>query len=111
VLILPIEKTIEKFVSKIKKTYDIDISEIAQIFLKAVPLRDLNDLNSIKDEVRSGNILVVNVSSFARKNLGNMKRTVIDLTNFAESIGGDIARLGEERIVITPAYVRIWRGK
>jgi hypothetical protein len=28
---------------------------------------------------------------------------------FAESIGGDIARLGEERIVICPANVKIWR--
>ena len=28
----------------------------------------------------------------------------------ATSIGGDIARLGEERIVITPPGVRIWRG-
>jgi len=28
-----------------------------------------------------------------------------------ESIGGDIARLGEERVVVCPSNVRIWREK
>jgi SepF-like predicted cell division protein (DUF552 family) len=30
---------------------------------------------------------------------------------FTQSVGGDIARLGEERVVITPAFIRIWREK
>jgi SepF-like predicted cell division protein (DUF552 family) len=40
-----------------------------------------------------------------------MKQVVIELSEFAESVGGDIARLGKERVIITPAFVRIWRGK
>ncbi len=30
---------------------------------------------------------------------------------FTLAFGGDIARLGEERIVITPPGVKIWRGE
>jgi uncharacterized protein len=40
----------------------------------------------------------------------DLKTVVEQLYEFATSIGGDIARLGEERIVITPPGVRIWRG-
>ncbi|TLY10071.1 MAG: DUF552 domain-containing protein, partial [Thaumarchaeota archaeon] len=32
------------------------------------------------------------------------------LYEFATAIGGDIARLGDERVVITPPGVKIWRG-
>jgi SepF-like predicted cell division protein (DUF552 family) len=35
---------------------------------------------------------------------------VEDLYEFSVSAGGDIARLGEERIVITPPGIKIWRG-
>ena len=108
---MPIERTIERIVSKIKKTYDVDISDIERVFLKAIPLHDLDDLRLIRDEVRSGNIMVVNVSPFAGKNIDKMKQVIIELSEFAESVGGDIARLGKERVVITPAFIWIWRGK
>jgi uncharacterized protein len=35
---------------------------------------------------------------------------VEQLYEFATSVGGDIARLGDERVVITPPGVKIWRG-
>jgi len=33
-----------------------------------------------------------------------------ELYDFVISLGGDIARLGEERVVLTPPGVRVWRG-
>jgi hypothetical protein len=79
--------------------------------LKALPLRDLSDLDEIKREVRSGNIVIIRVNTLARKSIEDVKRAVNELCEFAESIGGDIARLGEERVVLTPSTVRIWRQK
>jgi SepF-like predicted cell division protein (DUF552 family) len=40
-----------------------------------------------------------------------VKTAVNDLFAFAEQIQGDIARLGEERVVICPKPIRIWREK
>jgi SepF-like predicted cell division protein (DUF552 family) len=80
-------------------------------YLKAMPLRDLADLESIKNEVKNGNILILRITPLASKNIEDVKRAVNELYEFAESIGGDIARLGEERIVICPQNVRIWREK
>ena len=86
-------------------------SSSGKTYLKAMPLRDLADLDAVKDEVTSGNIVILRITSLADKNIEDVKRAVNELCEFAESIGGDIARLGEERVVICPPDVRIWREK
>jgi len=80
-------------------------------YLKALPLRDLADLDNVKTEVKSGNILILRITPLASKSIDDVKRAVNELCEFAESIGGDIARLGEERVVVCPQNVRIWREK
>ncbi|MDH7606795.1 MAG: cell division protein SepF [Candidatus Bathyarchaeota archaeon] len=80
-------------------------------FLKAMPLRDLSDLDAVKNEVRSGNILILRITPLANKSIEDVKRAVNELCEFVESVGGDIARLGEERVVVCPPNVKIWREK
>lgn len=80
-------------------------------YLKAMPLRDLSDLDSVKTEVKSGNILILRITPLANKSVDDVKHAVNELCEFAESIGGDIARLGEERVVVCPPSVKIWREK
>ena len=76
-----------------------------------IPLRDLSDVETVKNEVKNGNILILRVTPLASKNIEDVKQAVNELYEFAESIDGDIARLGEERIVVCPANIRIWREK
>ncbi len=83
----------------------------SKTYLKAIPLRDLADLDNIKNEVKSGNILILRITPLASKSIEDVKRAVNELCEFAESINGDIARLGEERVVVCPQNVRIWREK
>ena len=80
-------------------------------YLKAMPLRELSDLEGIKNEVQNGNIIILRVTPLASKNIEDVKSAVNELYQFAESIGGDIARLGEERVVLCPKTIRIWREK
>lgn len=82
-----------------------------KVYLKAMPLRDLAGLESIKTEVKSGNILILRITPLANKSIDDVKRAVNELCEFSESIGGDIARLGEERVVICPPSVKVWREK
>ncbi len=79
------------------------------VFVKALPLQELDDVDTIKDEIQTGNILIVRITPLARKSVDETKLAITELTDHVKSIGGDIARLGEERIVITPPGVRIWR--
>jgi SepF-like predicted cell division protein (DUF552 family) len=82
-----------------------------KVYLKALPLRALEDVSMIKEEVKSGNILILKVSPLARKSIEDVKQAVSELLEFTQLVGGDIARLGEERVVITPSFIRIWREK
>jgi hypothetical protein len=84
---------------------------LVKTYLKALPLRDLSELETVKSEVNSGNILILRITPLANKNIEDVKRAVNELCEFVESINGDIARLGEERVVICPSNVRIWREK
>jgi len=80
-------------------------------YLKALPLRNLDDVEVIKRELKSGNILILRVTPLARKSVEDVKKAVNELYEFTKSIGGDIARLGEERVVIVPSFITIWRRK
>jgi SepF-like predicted cell division protein (DUF552 family) len=80
-------------------------------YLKALPLRTLNDVKVIKHELKSGNILILRVTPLAKKSVEDVKKAVNELYEFTKSIGGDIARLGEERVVMVPSFVKIWREK
>jgi SepF-like predicted cell division protein (DUF552 family) len=92
-------------------TPSIDKEVLCKTYLKALPLRELSDLQEIKIEVSNGNVLIIRITPLASKSIEHVKRAVNELYEFAESIGGDIARLGEERVVICPQNIRIWRDK
>jgi len=109
---------IGKVMTKIKKTEKAEaeaqaaqVSPPSKVYLKALPLRDLEDLDMVKREVKEGNILILKVSPLAKKSIDDVKKAVSQLLEFTQLVGGDIARLGEERVVITPSFVTIWREK
>ncbi|MCP8303971.1 MAG: cell division protein SepF [archaeon] len=78
--------------------------------MKALPLKSLEELPKIKSDVNRKMIIILKITPLAQKDVEELKRAVEELYEFSVSIGGDIARLGEERIVITPPGVKIWRG-
>ena len=83
----------------------------SKTYLKAMPLRELSDVEKVKSEVKNGNIVILRVTPLAGKSIEDVKKAVNELYQFSESAGGDIARLGEERVVICPKTIRIWREK
>lgn len=80
------------------------------VYLKALTLRDISDITAIKEDIKKHMVLILRVTPLAQKDVEELRKVVEDLYSYAQSVGGDIARLGEERIVITPPGVKIWRG-
>ena len=78
--------------------------------MKALQLRSIEEVQRIQEDVGKRMIVILRVTPLAQKSVEDLKAAVEQLYEFATSIGGDIARLGEERVVITPPGVRIWRG-
>jgi SepF-like predicted cell division protein (DUF552 family) len=81
-----------------------------QVYLKAITLRDPVEVQLIKEDLKRQMIVIIRVTPLAQKSVDELRRVIDDLYKFVQSAGGDIARLGEERVVITPSKVKIWRG-
>ncbi len=78
--------------------------------MKALTLRDISDIAAIKEDIKKHMIVILKVTPLAQKDVEELRKVVEELYSYAQSVGGDIARLGEERVVITPPGVKIWRG-
>ncbi len=94
-----------------KQKTQVTAENQSKTYLKAMPLKELADIENVETEVKNGNIIILRVTPLAGKSIEDVKTAVNELFQFAESIGGDIARLGEERVVICPKAIRIWREK
>ena len=91
-------KAIEKFVNRIRGTERAPVgyaNASTKVYLRALLLRTLKDVETVKREVKSGNILILRISPLARKSIEDVKQAVDDLCEFTKLVGGDIARLGE----------------
>ena len=54
-------------------------------------------------------ILILRVTPLAQKDVEKLRKVVEDLYTIAKNADADIARLGEERIIVTPPGVKIWK--
>ena len=78
-------------------------------YLKAITLRDSSDIHIIKEDIKKGMILILRVTPLAQRDVEKLRKVVEELYVIARDSGADIARLGEERIVVTPPGVKIWK--
>ena len=109
-------RTIEKIIGRFRRDTSVDVSDKGdenqrKTFLKAMALNDFSDIDKIKNEIGSGNILIIKITPLAKDNIEDARRVVSELCEFVNLIDGDIARLGEERIVITPKSIKVWRER
>lgn len=81
------------------------------IYLKTFTLRDVKDVVDIQKDIKKGMILIIRITPLAQKDVDHLRNVVESLFKSATNLGGDIARLGEERIIITPPEVKIWHNE
>ena len=68
------------------------------------------DIKEFSDYVYGGNVLILDFSPIAEEEV-ILKRITNDLKKLTKEINGDIAGIGNNLMVITPADVRIERRK
>ncbi|HUU47975.1 MAG TPA: cell division protein SepF [Nitrosopumilaceae archaeon] len=78
-------------------------------YLKAITIRDVSDVHSIKEDIKKGMILILRVTPLAQKDVDQLRKVVEDLYSIAKTSNADIARLGEERIIVAPSGIKIWK--
>jgi len=63
-----------------------------KVYLKALPLRDLEAVNIIKREVESGSIIITRVIFLAERDINKIKGAVNESKKVTQLVGGDIAK-------------------
>jgi len=81
----------------------------APTYLKAITIRDSSDIHTITEDIKKGMVLILRVTPLAQKDVKKLRKMVEELYVIARDSNADIARLGEERIIVTPPNVKIWK--
>ena len=80
-----------------------------ETYVKAITISDPSDIHTIKEDVKKGMILILRVTPLAQKDVEKLRKVVEELYVIARDSNADIARLGDERIIVTPQGVKIWK--
>jgi hypothetical protein len=90
---------------------DVDVMhEPADHYIKPVSLQEEADVDLIKKELNTGNIVLMNITEMSKRP-NTLKGVVDELKSYAEKIDGDIARLDAEKILLTPKKIKIIKTK
>ena len=72
-------------------------------------IRDASDIHSIQDDIKRDMILILRVTPLAQKDVEQLRKVVEQLYSIAKTADAEIARLGEERIIVAPSNIKIWK--
>lgn len=82
-------------------------AELEPIYVKSMELSSLVDVQEVADELRNGNIMILDISALMNQDPAELKRAIDQLKGICQAIGGDVGRLTESRVMATPKYVNI----
>lgn len=100
------EMNVEEFMSA-AEAEDIDVMhQRADFYVKPIALQNDGDLKIVEEELNQKNLVLLNITPVAR-NPAKLKAAIEHLRKFTSHMNGDIARIDEDKIMLTPANVKI----
>ena len=82
----------------------------ADAFVKPMTLEKDTDKDAVIEEVKKGNIILLNIADLSKRNAVKLRDMVNLIKKQVEAIDGDIAGFGEDYVVAAPYFARIHRG-
>ncbi len=84
----------------------------SKVTVRPFTIGDFQDIKAILDVLREGTtIALVNIRPLKDKDLIELKRAINKLKKTSDAIGGDIAGFGDDYVVITPSFAKVFRAK
>jgi SepF-like predicted cell division protein (DUF552 family) len=83
------------------------VSELEPIYVKSMDLHSLVDVQEVADELRAGNIMVLDITTLMNQDPVELKRAIDQLKGICQAIGGDVGRLTESKVIATPKFINI----
>jgi len=99
--------------------FDLDIEEYEEeledrqevkMYVKTAELTGLYDIPELKREIYAGNLLILDIS-LAKHDKVLIEKAIKDLKLATLDVGGDIAGIGEDQVIVAPGGVKIDREK
>jgi hypothetical protein len=104
------EMNVEEYMNS-EEMENVDVmNEPADFYIKPVALQSEADVAVIQSELQRRNIILLNISEMAKRPQ-TLKSIVDSLKSYVDKTNGDIARLDEEKILLTPSKVKIIKSK
>ncbi len=90
---------------------DVDLlHEPADMYIKPVSIVSEEDVKPIEDELSKKNILLLDITEL-NKRPTTRSNVVAELKRFVDKINGDIGQIDANRVLVTPAKVKIVKRK
>ena len=107
---------VKDFVSKLRgeseEYVELDTEEeqeTKKLMVEVERLDNYADSDRLQRKIREGNILLVKIKDLKAKDMEELKRSADKLRKTCLAINGDIAGMGEDWLVLTPAAARVHR--
>lgn len=87
-----------------------ETSQKAKISVRPFIIQDFADIKPALDSIREGyTIALVNIKPLKDRDMVELKRAVSKIKKTCDAIDGDIAGFGDDWIVVTPSFAKIYR--
>ena len=90
---------------------DDTLYDNADAYVKPMNLNRAEDVDLVLNEARAGNVLLLNIGDLGKRNATKLKELIGQVKSGVEGIDGDIARVGQDRVLVTPSRVKIIKNK
>ncbi|MCX8197759.1 MAG: cell division protein SepF [Candidatus Micrarchaeota archaeon] len=104
------EMNLEEYMNAVEMENVDVLHEAADFYVKPIALESEADVSVIMDELKAKNIILLNVSPMS-KQPNKLRQTIDNIKMFITKINGDIARIDNDKILLTPSKVKIVKSK
>lgn len=102
---------VDEFLDTLGIENDDLLVEEADVWVKSYMLEDTEDVMAIGEDLSKGNIVILNVEPLYKRNAIKLKQAVSRIKDHARGIDGDIARLSEYKLLLTPKGVKVAKNR
>jgi SepF-like predicted cell division protein (DUF552 family) len=104
------DMNIEEYMNTVEMENVDVLHEAADFYVKPIALENENDVSVIKEELKAKNIILLNVTPMS-KQPNKLKQTIDNIKVYITQINGDIARIDNDKILLTPSKVKIVKSR
>ena len=100
------DEQIEDFLNNLDVSEE-SMYENADALVKPMSLVEDSDVAKAVDEMKKGNILLLNIGEMQKRNSLKLREYISTVKDAAAQSDGDIARISIDRVLVTPSKVKI----